>query len=191
MGRPVTLSRRTERVAGQRHPGLRLRQQLARHHPRRQSNRRDDQHRQCDGRSSCGAGPPAAPRAHSRQGPARAIAMITARLSLRRILLLIVGSLTVIITLLAGANVYGDWQRLTNIRALRDGATSSDQLFNAAEKLAVERDVALSMLYTNDFETIEDLKVRLNESRRDADTALRDIATALDHYTFPELASLR
>jgi PAS domain S-box-containing protein len=117
--------------------------------------------------------------------------MITARLSLRRILLLIVGSLTAIITLLAGGNVYGDWQRLTNIRALRDGASSSDQLFNAAEKLAVERDVALSMLYANDYETIDDLRIRLNESRRDADMAMRDIATALDHYTFPELASLR
>jgi two-component system, cell cycle sensor histidine kinase and response regulator CckA len=117
--------------------------------------------------------------------------MIGSRLSLRRILLLIIGSLTLIITLLAGRNVYGDWQRLTNIRALRDGAASSDQLFNAAEKLAVERDVALSMLYTPDSDTVDDLRVRLEESRRDADMALRDIATSLDHYTFPELSSLR
>jgi len=117
--------------------------------------------------------------------------VVASRLSLRSILLLIIGSLTLIIMLLAGRNLYGDWQRLADIRELRDGAISSDQLFDAAEKLAVERDVALSMLFTRDTETIDELRLRLKESRQAADEALRATAASLDQYTFPELAPLR
>ena len=111
--------------------------------------------------------------------------------SLRRLLLLIIGALTLLITLLAGTNVYGDFQRLTNIQALRDGALSSDQLFDATEKMAVERDIALSMLYVPDMETIDALRPRLLESRDAADEALRLTAASLDQYTFPELVELR
>jgi len=117
--------------------------------------------------------------------------VVAPHLSLRRILHLIIGSLTLIITLLAGMSVYGDWQRLASIQALRDGAASSDLLFDAVEKLAVERDVALSMLYAPDLETIDDLRLRLKESRQDADASLRAAVMSLDHYTFPELAAPR
>jgi PAS domain S-box-containing protein len=113
------------------------------------------------------------------------------QLSLRRILLLIVGTLTLFITLLAAKDVYGDWQRLTRIRALRDAAVSSDQFFDATQKLAVERDVALSMLYAPDSETIDELRIRLKESRQAADAALRATVAELNQYTFPDLVELR
>lgn len=113
------------------------------------------------------------------------------QLSIRDILLLITGALTLIIVLLAAKEMYGNWQRLSDIRTLRSASTLSDQLFDATEKLSVERDIALSMLNAPDADAIADLRPRLMESRRDTDKALHAGMTALDGYDFPELSRLR
>ena len=113
------------------------------------------------------------------------------QLSIRDILLLITGTLTLMIALLAAKEMYGNWQRLTDIRALKNASTLSDQLFDATEKLSVERDIALSMLHAPDAETATDLRPRLMESRRAADDALRAGLAAMDRYAFPELSGLR
>src|SRR4051812_41956345 len=104
--------------------------------------------------------------------------MVAPQRSLRGILFLITGTLTLIIALLAAKDVYSNWQRLTDIRALREATISSDQLFDALEKLSVERDIALSMMQALDTDTIEDLRPRLMESRLAADGALRASMTA-------------
>ncbi|HTE15532.1 MAG TPA: histidine kinase dimerization/phospho-acceptor domain-containing protein, partial [Burkholderiales bacterium] len=113
------------------------------------------------------------------------------QLSLRRILLLVTGALTLIIALLAANDVYADWRRLAGIQALKEATISSDLLFDAIEKLTVERDIALSMLQAFDTDTIDDLRPRLNDSRGAADQALRASMAALNQYTFPEVATLR
>ena len=111
--------------------------------------------------------------------------------SVRDILLLITGALTLIIALLAAREMYGDWQRLSDIRSLKSASALSDQLFDATEKLSVERDITLSMLNAPGSDTVADLRPRLMESRHDTDEALRGAMTALDGYDFPELAGLR
>lgn len=113
------------------------------------------------------------------------------QLSIRDILLLITGALTLIITLLAAKEMYGNWQRLSDIRSLRSASALSDQLFDATEKLSVERDIALSMLNAPDDQAVADLRPRLKESRHDSDEALRASMAALDGYDFPELSGLR
>jgi signal transduction histidine kinase/CheY-like chemotaxis protein len=117
--------------------------------------------------------------------------MVTPQRSLRGILFLTTGTLTLIIALLAAKDVYSDWRRLTDIRALREVTISSDQLFDAVEKLSVERDIALSMMQALDSDTIDDLRPRLIESRLAADGALRASVTALNQFSFPEVAKLR
>jgi PAS domain S-box-containing protein len=111
--------------------------------------------------------------------------------SIRDILLLITGALTLIIVLLAAKEMYGNWQRLSDIRSLKSASALSDQLFDATEKLSVERDIALSILNAPDEATAADLRPRLMESRHDSDEALRAAMTALDGYDFPELSGLR
>jgi PAS domain S-box-containing protein len=111
--------------------------------------------------------------------------------SIRDILLLITGALTLIIALLAAKEMYGNWERLSNIRSLRSASALSDKLFDATEKLSVERDVALSMLNAPDDQAIADLQPRLKESRRGSDEALRVSMAALNSYDFPELSGLR
>lgn len=110
--------------------------------------------------------------------------------SIRQILLLITGALTLMITLIAGKDSYSNWLNLTSIEALKDASTLSDELFDAAEQLSVERDVALSMLQSADKDTIENLRPRLAESRQGAGAALRASLTALGGFGFPELAEL-
>jgi PAS domain S-box-containing protein len=113
------------------------------------------------------------------------------QLSIRDILLLITGALTLIIALLAAKEMYGNWQRLTDIRTLKSASALSDQLFDATEKLSVERDIALSMLRAPDADAVADLRPRLMESRHDTDGALHAAMTALGGYDFPELSALR
>jgi signal transduction histidine kinase len=117
--------------------------------------------------------------------------MVAPQRSLGGILLLITGTLTLIIVLLAAKDMYGNWRRLADIRALREATISSDQLFDAIEKLSVERDIALSMMQALDTDTIDDLRPRLNESRQAADESLRESMTTLNQFSFPEVAKLR
>ena len=111
--------------------------------------------------------------------------------SIRQILLLITGTLTLMIVLMAARDMVANWRILAGVRALRGASALSDRLFDATERLSFERDIALSMLDTRDADTAAELRPRLTEARRSADGALRASMTALDRYDFPELAALR
>jgi signal transduction histidine kinase/CheY-like chemotaxis protein len=117
--------------------------------------------------------------------------MAVRAISLRRILLLVTGALTLIIALAAAWSVYSDWRRLSDITELRDATTLSDRLFDATERLSVERDIALSMLQAEDADTIENLRPRLEESREASDAALAATVAALDQHALPNLGELR
>jgi PAS domain S-box-containing protein len=113
------------------------------------------------------------------------------QLSVRSILLLTVGALTLIIFLLAAIGVYNNWQRLSEIQRLRGAALLSDQLFDATELLSVERDLAVSMLERPDTESVENLRERLLENRKGSDHAFSAAIDKLRAYSFPDLDSLR
>jgi PAS domain S-box-containing protein len=112
-------------------------------------------------------------------------------LPLRHILLLITGGLTLMIVAFIATGLYNDGRRLAEIRALRDATLLSNQLFDAAEKLSLERDLALSMLSTEDPDTLADLRPRLIDSREQADAALNAALASVGRYQFTELAELR
>jgi PAS domain S-box-containing protein len=111
--------------------------------------------------------------------------------SLRGLLLFAIGALTLIIALLAAKVTYENWARLQKLTGLKDAVLLSDQMFDATEKFAVERDVALSMLQGPDQQAIEKLRPRLIDSRRDVDSAFRRATQALTRYDFEGLAPLR
>lgn len=111
-------------------------------------------------------------------------------LPIRSILWLTISALTVIIALLVGREMYVEWHQLKKIESLKDATAFSDRLFDATDKLSVERDVAFAMLHSPDHQDIDDLHARLTESRRDTDAAFSDTAAFIGQYPFPELSDL-
>src|SRR5258707_12048926 len=105
-------------------------------HADRKQDWRQDRYRCCDRGASTGPGPPAET---GQRRPWRrlgcAIIMRRRSPSLRQTLMLITGALTLMITLLAAKDIYGNWVRLTNIQTLQDTSVLSDRLFDATERL--------------------------------------------------------
>jgi PAS domain S-box-containing protein len=112
-------------------------------------------------------------------------------LSIQNILLFVVGILTLIIILLAGYESLTDWRKLDKIEALKEASNLSDSLFDASEKLSLERDVAFSLLHAVDTGTIHNLQSRLKESRKSTDEAFTSIINSFAVYKFPELKELK
>lgn len=113
--------------------------------------------------------------------------MLKRELSIRDILLLTVGILTLLIASMASNAMYKEWHKLQDIRSLKEAAILSDQLFDAGEKLSVERDVAYSMLHAPNSEIITLLRPRLLSSRKEADYVLGLALRSLKSYDLPEL----
>jgi signal transduction histidine kinase/ActR/RegA family two-component response regulator len=113
----------------------------------------------------------------------------TPRLSIRHILIVITAGLTLMIALLAGRDLYANTQRLEQAYDLRSAVTVSDQLFDATSKIAVERDLALAMLQSEDNDTIETLAPSLADSRASADQSVARALSALEGSS--ELEDLR
>ncbi len=112
-------------------------------------------------------------------------------LSIRHVLLLVVGMLTLLVTLLAGYNVVTEWQRLQKIQSRKETSILGDRLFDATEKFSIERDVAYSMLYAVDPAITRSLRQRLHESRQVSDEAFTVILHSITPQTFPELVQLK
>lgn len=112
-------------------------------------------------------------------------------LSIRNILLLAVGTLTLIITLMAGYEAITDWQQIKKIQSLREATILSDRLFDATEKFSVERDVAFIMLHATDSDIIRNLRIRIKETRNISDEAFTIILHSFTRYEFSELVKLK
>lgn len=112
-------------------------------------------------------------------------------LSIQNILLFVISILALIIILVAGYEAVTDWRELNKIKALKEASNLSDSLFEASEKLSLERDVAFSLLYAVDIDTIHNLEARLKESRKSTDEAFTGIINSFAIYRFPELKELK
>jgi signal transduction histidine kinase/ActR/RegA family two-component response regulator len=112
-------------------------------------------------------------------------------LSIRNVLLLIAAGLTLMIALLSARDLYANAQRLHDASELRDASAMSDQLFDATEKVSIERDLALSLLQATDTDTIASLEPQLLEGRRLADASVARTLAALNRFQAPELTVLR
>jgi PAS domain S-box-containing protein len=112
-------------------------------------------------------------------------------LSIRHILLLTFGVLTLLIAIQAGRSVYVEWQRLARVESLTQASRLSDTLFSATEHLSVERDVSVALLHASEADMVESLRQRLLESREATDAAMQMAMWMLRLYAFDELAPLQ
>ncbi len=108
--------------------------------------------------------------------------MTLRNLSIRDILLLLFGCLTLLIILLAGRGVVVEGQRLSRIESLREASHLGDVLFAAIEQLSLERDIATALLRTTDSDTLKMLRSRLEENRRQTDSALHATSQAFQWH---------
>jgi PAS domain S-box-containing protein len=113
------------------------------------------------------------------------------RPSIRRILFTALGALTLMITVLSATDLYSEVTHLIRIRALNDATVLADKLYGATDKLSLERDISLSLLAAQDSDTIDELRPRLLESRRQADAALATSIAGLRGYAFQDLTDVR
>jgi len=108
------------------------------------------------------------------------------RLSIRDILLLTISALTLVIALLVASEVYQQWERLEKINTLKTATLTSDPLFDVMERLSVERDMAYSLLYTDDPVFSQALYPRLESSRKEVNVLIPTLQD-LSVYNFPML----
>jgi signal transduction histidine kinase/ActR/RegA family two-component response regulator/HAMP domain-containing protein len=109
-------------------------------------------------------------------------------LSIRHILVAITAGLTLLIAALSVRDLVADGERLAQARALKDAMGVSDRLFDAANSIAVERDLVLSMLQARDSETRASLARAISESRSASDRAVQ---TAFQVLGQPHLSQFR
>jgi len=114
--------------------------------------------------------------------------MARRNLSIRVILLSATGALALLIVLLVTREIYAEWQKLADIHKLKQATLLSDQLFDTAEALEVERDIGFSILYTGDKDIAGDLALRLKSSRQDVDGSFESGMQQLETYDFEDLA---
>lgn len=109
------------------------------------------------------------------------------RLSIRDTLLLTIGSMTLLIVLLAGYETTRAWQQLAAIHRLKTATEIGDHLFDAASALTIGRGTRLSLLQTHDPKIINHLRPLLKQSQEETDTHLDNALQALHHYRFHDL----
>lgn len=112
-------------------------------------------------------------------------------LSMRQLLILMTAALTLLVAVLAARDLYLNVTRLARAHDLRDAIETSDRLFDATAKIAVERDLVLSMLHAPDQETLDSMRASLTEARADVDASVRASMGALDRRPDRALSELR
>ncbi len=112
-------------------------------------------------------------------------------LSIRHILLITTAGLTLMLAVFMLRDVQASGERLARAYQLRDAIAMSDHLFEATERVSVERDLALAMLHASDEDVVADLAPRLAESRSLTDEAVDAALSELQRFRLPELEHLR
>jgi signal transduction histidine kinase/ActR/RegA family two-component response regulator len=113
------------------------------------------------------------------------------RLTIRQILLITTVGLTLMLVVFMVRDLMSNAQRLSRAYELRAGIAMSDYLFDATERVSVERDLALAMLQASDPLIVEELAPRLRESRAESDQAVNIAIAELRRFDLPELEHLR
>ncbi len=108
-------------------------------------------------------------------------------LSIRNILMLTIGALSLLVAMFTLQETLQQWNRLERIQELRQAMVLGDQLFDATESLSVERDVTFLALDSSGPATAADLKGDVAESRREAGDKIAAVLPSLGKYPFPEL----
>lgn len=107
--------------------------------------------------------------------------------SIRNVLLLTIGALTLMITLLVGHEVFIRLQQLNSIESLREASLLGDDLFDAGGKLSLERHISFTMLHLSNPSAVKDMAQSLADSRRNTDAAFKKIPPLLKDYSFANI----
>ncbi len=107
--------------------------------------------------------------------------------SIRHILLLTIGTLTLLITVLVGKEVIVQWQQLSRVKALIEATIIGDSLFNTGEKLSEERHISYSVLHASERGVIDGLLSSLQKSRQESDETFKVMLPLLEKYRFSNL----
>ncbi|MEZ0261843.1 MAG: hypothetical protein ACAH80_12600, partial [Alphaproteobacteria bacterium] len=105
--------------------------------------------------------------------------MSSKSVSIRNILLLAIGSLSLLVAIFTLQQAGQEVIRLGDIRTLKTATIEADKLFDATEQISVERDIAFFALHSGDGETIGRLAEDLREARAASEKALPEILKAL------------
>lgn len=105
--------------------------------------------------------------------------MTSPALTIRNILLLTIGTLSLLVAVFTLQQVVQEWRRLDRIHTLRTATLLGDSLFDAAEVLSQERDVSFFMLHQPDPLEDEEETGDLDRLRKNANTALSTSLAAL------------
>jgi len=100
-------------------------------------------------------------------------------ISIRTILLLIVGTLNILIAILVGSGVYESWENYKQAQRLKLGASVIDALYSATKNWSLERASSLSILYALP-ESVDSMQQDLIKHRQHADNALQLALTNLE-----------
>lgn len=92
--------------------------------------------------------------------------------SIRTILLLIVGTLNILIAALVGSGVYGSWENYKQAQRLKLGTSVIDALYSATKSWSLERASSLSILYALP-ESVSSMQQNLIKHRQHADNAFQ------------------
>lgn len=111
-------------------------------------------------------------------------------LSLRGVLLLTIGALTLTIVSFTGVQLLGDATRLKAIARLSEETALSDEISEAAEATALARDVTLSMLTASDPDYVRELRPRLVEVRAASDRLWAQLFERLKRFDKEALPAL-
>lgn len=113
--------------------------------------------------------------------------MSRAPLSIRNILMLTIGALSMLVAIFTLQQVFQQWQQLQKIRALQSAMILGDKLFDATETLSVERDVSFFALDAVDPAMAADLTTDMKDARAAAGTSFADTILAMQRYNFGEM----
>lgn len=115
--------------------------------------------------------------------------MIKGPLSIRNILLLTIGALSFLVAIFTLQQVYLEFRRMENFHVLKKAIHTGDRLFEAAEKLSVEKDAAYLVLSTADADLSASLAQRLKDNRAETDAALRESLDELAKYNIKDFTA--
>lgn len=113
------------------------------------------------------------------------------KLSVSLLLLTITGALTLMIATLSFKDLYANINRMHQLELLRQASAFGDQMFDAAEKLSLERDLSTAALIAPNAEDANELRPRLTEVRAAVDPAIAAALANSHRYQFAELTRLR
>lgn len=107
--------------------------------------------------------------------------------SIRDTLLLTIGTLTLLIVMVASYETFQAWKRLRDAEMLKEATILGSALFKAAERFSEERGLASIMLLSSDETQMSELAEQMQKSRRQVEQELNIMLHMLRDYEYEDV----